>query len=230
MKFKKLVALTYFIPSLVFASYRFDVNHAPYQALIEVEDCDFKQSNDDVRCDGKGTVTLKKSNSNWQQTFTAEDLGFYLDKNKKPSQKMVLYDEESPLIFGDFNFDGSVDLAIHNGNYGGYGSPTYDVYVFAKNLQKFIKSKELTALASEHQGMFVVNSQQKYLETREKSGAGWHQISRYAVVPNNGLKLIYQWTEEYHPDGFVTIDTKRLAKTGWKVTTKKIDSEKYTAE
>lgn len=229
MKFKKLLALGCLFPSVAFANYHFEVNHAPYQALIEVEHCDFAQSKEDSgECSGKGTITLKKPN--WQQTFTSEDLTFYLDKNKQPSQIMALYDEESPLIFGDFNFDGSTDLAIHNGDYGGYGSPTYDVYVFAKNLQKFIKSDELTDLASEHQGMFVVNAKQKYLEVREKSGAGWHQISRYAVVPNKGLKLIYQWTEEYHADGFVTIDTKSLTKHGWKTTSKKINSEKYTAE
>jgi len=32
---------------------------------------------------------------------------------------------------GDFNFDGHEDLAIQNGNGGGYGSPSYDVYLFS---------------------------------------------------------------------------------------------------
>lgn len=229
MKLKNLFGFLAFLPSFAFASYHFEVTHAPYQALIEVETCDFTKSvSNSGRCDGKGTVTLKKPN--WQQTFTSDDLIFYTDKNKKPSQTMALYDEESPLILGDFNFDGSLDIAIRNGSWSGYSGPSYDVYVFAKNSQKFIKSDELTSLASEHLGMFTVNKKHKYLEIMDKSGAGWHQISRYAVIPNKPLKLIYVWTEDYSATGEVEVTTEVLTKTGWKKTTQKFDSEKYTAE
>ena len=63
--------------------------------------------------------------------FQADDLSCYLDKKLKPTVNVVqLSGEYSSLIFVDFNFDGSEDLAIRNGNEGAYSGPTYDVYVY----------------------------------------------------------------------------------------------------
>src|SRR5437870_11508281 len=90
------------IASLSFAQISFTVNNSSkiYTAKILVQKCE------DETCSGKGTVTLyTKNNSKPVQQFTSKDLYFNLDSDKNPSKKMELYDEQSPLIFGDFNFD-----------------------------------------------------------------------------------------------------------------------------
>jgi hypothetical protein len=102
-----------------------------YSAKVSVESCE------ENICSGKGIIKLYlKLNSNLFQILRSEDLYFSLDQNGgKPTTNMnQLYAEQSSLIFNDFNFDGYEDLAIRDGNKGGYGGPSYDVYVF--NLTK----------------------------------------------------------------------------------------------
>ena len=96
-----------------------------FDAHITVQSCEGDN------CGGKGIVKLidKKTNQLFQ-TFESDDLSLFLDKNQKPTVNVIqLYNEQSPLIFDDFNFDGSEDLAIRNGNQSGYGGPSYDIYV-----------------------------------------------------------------------------------------------------
>lgn len=97
---------------------------------------------------GKATVQLFLKNSKQIfQTFYSDELKVIADKPIEQDSKVVqLLVDQGDLMFGDFNFDGSEDLAIRNGNYGAYGGPVYDVYVFNKTKQKFVLSKELSAL------------------------------------------------------------------------------------
>ena len=84
----------------------------------------------DSSCDGQANIDLYlKGTAQRFQRFSSAELTMDLDETDKPSVNMVqLYGEQSALIFADFNFDGSEDVAIRNGNYGAYGGPTYDVY------------------------------------------------------------------------------------------------------
>jgi hypothetical protein len=142
-----------------------------YSAKITVPGCE------DKTCSGQGTVQLVlKKTGQVLQELASEDLYFFLDeKTAKPTVNVVqLYDEQSPLIFGDFNFDGTEDLAVRNGNNGAYGSPSYDIYVYNITRQKFVKSKELTELATTALGMFQVDQKQKRLRVLNKGGCCWH--------------------------------------------------------
>ena len=109
---------------------------------------------------------------------------------------MQLYGEQSALIFADFNFDGSEDVAIRNGNYGAYGGPTYDVYVFHRTKNKFVLSEELSALTHENLGMFEVDPKQKRILTSNKSGCCYHIRSEYIVIPKHGLSLVREFIED----------------------------------
>lgn len=126
-----------------------------YDATLSVATCD-----DDI-CNGKGTIELTdKRTGAAVQTFHSDDLYFFLTAEQTPTVNVIqLYDEQSPLIFDDFNFDGSEDLAIRNGNQSGYGGPSYDVYVFNRSKNRFVLSEDLTELAYENLGMFQTNHQ-----------------------------------------------------------------------
>lgn len=149
-------------------------------------------------CEGPANIWLyKKGSKKIFQKFSSEDLTMYLGKNQQPSSNVIqLYNEQSALIFGDFNFDGSEDLAIRDGNYGSYGGPTYNVYVFNRTRQQFVYNEELSALTQENLGMFETDPEQKRIFTFNKSGCCYHIRSGYQVVPKQGLKLVYEFIED----------------------------------
>ena len=97
----------------------------------------------DRSCDGQANIDLYlKGTTQHFQHFSSAELTMDLDETDKPSVNVVqLYGEQSAVIFADFNFDGSEDVAIRNGNYGAYGGPTYDVYVFHRTKNKFVLSQ-----------------------------------------------------------------------------------------
>lgn len=224
---KILLGLTLNCPMLTHAA-TFQINNGSslYNALLDVESCDQEE------CAGKAKIKLyKKGNSQVFQTLTSADLNFYLDKKQQPSVNIIqLYDEQSPLIFEDFNFDGQQDLAIRNGNESSYGGPSYDVYVFNKTHQKFVLSSELTELAIENLGMFQTDAKRKRLITFAKSGCCFHVTSEYAVIPNKGLKLVHEVTEDATGAGEqVTVTTKsyNLYTKKWRTISKKYPLDQY---
>lgn len=163
-----------------------------YDAKIEIKHCTVD------KCSGFGKMSLYQKNTQKRvDAFESEDLNFYLDKNAKPTVNVVqLYGEYSPLIFNDFNFDGSEDLAIRNGNEGAYGGPSYDVYVYHKNKKEFIYSEDLASLTRENLGMFEVDSIKKRIMTRSKDGCCYHETLQYQVLPKKGLVLVEELIED----------------------------------
>lgn len=197
-----------------------------FDAQLEVEKCDKEE------CSGTADIKLyKKGKKQIFQTLYSNDLNFYLDKQQKPSVNIIqLYDEQSPLIFDDFNFDGQQDLAIRNGNESSYGGPSYDVYVFNKTRQQFVMSSALTKLAIENLGMFQTDAKRKRIITFAKSGCCFHVTSEYAVIPNKGLKLVHEVTEDATGAGEqVTVTTKsyNLHTKKWRTISKKYPLDQY---
>lgn len=200
---------------------------ARYSATITVAGCP------DDHCEGAGTIKLyHKQTKQLVQTFTSEDLSFYLDAPKRqPTVNTVeLYGEQSPLIFGDFNFDGSEDLAIRNGNHSGYGGPSYDVYVYASRSRRFIRSAELTALASDNLGMFQVDKARKRLITFQKDGCCWHLTTEYEVVPGQGLSEVMTLEEDARGGENVLVKTRRKTNGRWTSTTRTYPIKQYYKE
>jgi len=180
-------------------------------------------------CSGEGVIKLidKKSKQVFQ-TLKSEDLYFYLNKDQKPSVNVIqLYNEQSPLIFDDFNFDGSEDLAIRNGNQSGYGGPSYDIYVFNSTKKQFVPSSELTALAYENLGMFQTDHKRKRIITFAKSGCCWHITTEYAVIPKKGLQKVYEMEEDAQGGEFVKVTTRNLINNKWVSTAKKYKIDDY---
>ena len=208
-----------------FGQYKYEIQNGSknYFAKMNVENCL------DDHCEGNGTINLfDKETKKLIQTFTSDDLYFYYDTNKKPTVNVIqLYNEQSPLIFDDFNFDGSEDLAIRNGNHSSYGGPSYDIYVSNLSKTKFFLSSELTELVEENLGMFETDSKRKRIITYSKSGCCWHQKSEYMVIPNKGLKLVYIFEEDATGGEFVKVITKKLIKNKWKVKIEKFKLDEY---
>ncbi len=195
-----------------------------FDAHITVQSCD----GDD--CFGKGIVKLiDKKTKKLFQTLESDDLTLYLDKDQKPTVNVIqLYNEQSPLIFDDFNFDGSEDIAIRNGNQSGYGGPSYDVYVFNSTKKQFVPSSELTSLAYENLGMFQTDHERKRLITFAKSGCCWHITTEYAVIPKKGLQKVYEMEEDATGAGeFVKVTTRNLINNKWVNKVKKYKIDDY---
>lgn len=167
--------------------YKFDIKNTPdYLISFSVRDCD------DMTCSGAGAVTIKEVKSKALiQTINSDDLYFFKDTLAKTSTSdTVLYDEQSPIIVGDYNFDGLSDLAVRNGNNSGYGGPSYDIYLFNAANKKFALSKALTELASHNLGMFFVDKDRKLLTTYSKDGCCWHKTDQYQVINNQPVLIL----------------------------------------
>jgi hypothetical protein len=199
---------------------------ANYNVKINVETC----SKEEYR--GKATIDLyDKKTSKLFQTLKSDDLNFYLNENEKPTVNVIqLYNEQSPLIFDDFNFDGTEDLAIRNGNESGYGGPSYDVYVYNITRKQFVISDELTALAHENLGMFNTDSERKRLITYSKSGCCWHLTTEYTVLPQRGLFKVYELEEDATGGEKVKVTKREFIDDKWITNVKTYPINEYYKE
>lgn len=222
---KNIICLLLGISTLGLAQKNFVIKDGSnrFDVKIAVENCEGDT------CSGKGTISLidKKSKQIFQ-TLSSDDLYFYLNKNQQPSVNVIqLYNEQSPLIFDDFNFDGSEDIAVRNGNQSSYGGPSYDVYVYNSTKKQYVISKELTALAYENLGMFQTDHERKRISTFAKSGCCWHITTEYAVIPKKGLQKVYELEEDAQGGEFVKVTTRNLIKNKWVNKTKKYKMDDY---
>ena len=223
---RKAIILPLVISQFYFAQRSFVIKDGSkrFDAKITVSQCEGDT------CSGKGTIALlDKKSGNVFQNLTSDDLYFYLDKDQEPSVNTIqLYNEQSPLIFDDFNFDGSEDVAVRNGNQSSYGGPSYDIYVYNSTRKQFVISEELTALAYENLGMFQTDAKRKRIITFAKSGCCWHITTEYAVIPKKGLQKVYEMEEDATGDGEnMKVITRNRINNRWVVKTKKYKINDY---
>ncbi|MPS72893.1 MAG: hypothetical protein E2590_07005 [Chryseobacterium sp.] len=213
------------VGQLFLAQRQFEIRNGSKQfdAKITVQTCEGDT------CSGAGSIELiDKKTGKVFQTLTSEDLYFYLNRDQKPSVNVIqLYNEQSPLIFDDFNFDGTEDIAVRNGNQSGYGGPSYDIYVYNSTRKQFVPSEELTALAYENLGMFQTDQKRKRIITFAKSGCCWHITTEYAVIPKKGLRKVYELEEDAMGGEYVTVTTRNLINNKWTSRSKKYKIKDY---
>ena len=228
-KYFLVILLILMTAANIFAQKNFLLKNASktFDVKISVAKCE-----DDV-CEGKGTIYLmKKGQTAAFQTIAMPNIYLELGANKKPTANLVeLYGENnSGVIFDDYNFDGAEDLAIRNGNSGAYGGPSYDIFLMTKGTGKFVENADLSGLASENLGLFDVDKKAKTLETFTKDGCCWHQTTRYKIVNNRPVK-IYVFTEDAKGgDDKVRLTTETLIDGKWKKTTKTALTKDYYKE
>lgn len=206
---------------VIFAQEKFEIKNASkiYGVRVEVAGCN------DWKCEGKTTFTLfKKGEQKPFQAIEFESSEFMLEEVRLKSSK-TLYDAQSIVFFEDYNFDGAADLALRDGFNGGYGGPSYSVYLFSPKNKKFVYSKGFTELAQGvYLGMFEVFPKRKVLRTLSKSGCCWHQMEEFAVV-NNRPKKVLEVTEDATASNRrngdkVKVTTRKLAGGRWRTSIK----------
>ncbi|HCR49803.1 MAG TPA: hypothetical protein DIW24_09245 [Bacteroidetes bacterium] len=201
-------------------------NAAPqYEARFSVANCEGDT------CTGLATIGLYDKSGRHIQTFFSDDLYMTLDENQKPSVNVVqLYNEQSALVFDDFNFDGQTDLAIRNGNMSGYGGPSYDVYLYHPAKNRFEFHIPLSLMVMENLGLFRTDVKRKVLVTFTKSGCCWHQTSENAWR-NGQIVLIKKITEDATgANDRVLVTTEVLTGTKWKKSVKTYKIADYYKE
>lgn len=200
-----------------------------YDVRIKIAKCDFADASYKT-CEGRATVSLSKKNqSKAFQTIEMPNMFLELGEDSKPTANLIeLYGENnSGVVFDDYNFDGIEDLALRNGNDGAYGGPSYDVFLFSKTANKFVKSGELTKLASENLGLFTVDAKKKTLETFSKDGCCYHETTRYKIVGNRPRK-VYVFIEDAANGGdTVTLTAKTFVGGKWKKSVRYAKTKDY---
>lgn len=199
-------------------------NSEQYKAKIFVADCA------DGLCGGKATIILYDKISNKElETFHSVDLDFSLNGNQDAKIGWLdLGKYQSPLIFGDFNFDGIEDLAIRNGSKGLYMSPSYDIYLATNN--KFFLSKELTKLASENLGMFGIDKKNKLLSVEQKNGCCYQQTISYRIDKKNLVTEVSSVIEDSSIGDDVTVITTKVVNGKKQRTVQKYKIKDYYSE
>lgn len=146
------------------------------------------------------------------------DTQIQLESGGKPLvNDTLLYDEQSVIDIGDYNFDGMEDIAICSGSNGSYGMPSYNIYLSSRAAGKFVYDPALSRLGR-HLGMFTVDKKNKTLETFDKSGCCWHITERYKVVQGRPVKVFEEVEDAtVNPNsGRVKVTTKTLVAGKWK--------------
>jgi hypothetical protein len=127
------------------------------------------------------------------------------------------YDDQSVINFGDFNFDGYEDVAICDGNNGGYGSTSYQVYLYSKRLGRYVHDPAFSELAQGTSlGMFETDEAKKIHYVYSKSGCCEHWTEGYDVPRGKPRKVYEHRTSLIFPDGHYEITTKKLIRGRWR--------------
>ncbi|PWS26767.1 hypothetical protein DHW03_12100 [Pedobacter yonginense] len=189
------------------AQYKFLATNSSNQftAKIFVADCA------NGVCGGKATIILfDKATEAELQTFNSSDLDFTLSANQNANLGWLdLGKYQTPLVFGDFNFDGFEDLAIRNGSRGAYNEPSYDVYLNG-NGNKFVLNEALTKLASDNLGMFDVDRKLKQLVIHQKDGCCYDKTINYSYDNKKGLTEVSSVIEDSSIGDDVTVITQKM--------------------
>ncbi|MFT3742786.1 MAG: hypothetical protein QM785_00700 [Pyrinomonadaceae bacterium] len=213
MKTLLFLSLLTFTPN-IFSQAVFDLKNASkyFDIKVSVEKCD------DGYCGGKASFSFfKKNGSKPYQVIELDDTQIQLSQTGQPLTNIsLLYDDQSVVNVGDFNFDGMEDVAICNGANGSYGGPAYSVYLSSRTVGKFVYSKEFSALG-EHLGMFEVDKKRKRLSTLDKSGCCFHVAEEFIVVNNKPFKVrVVEEDATAADDRSTKITTKTWTNGRWK--------------
>lgn len=221
---KKLgISLVLLFSASAFGQHRFELNDASkyFDIKINVATCD------DSYCTGKATFSFyKKGGTVPYQVISLPDTRMQLKDGSKPLTNVTrLYDDQSVVNVGDYNFDGMEDVAICTGSNGSYDMPAYNIYLSSRAAGKFVYSAPLSKLGS-HLGMFTVDKKNKTLETLDKSGCCWHITEQYSVVANRPIKIFEEVEDAMIPNQTkVKVTTKTRVGGKWKTSVKYVKRE-----
>lgn len=213
---------------------RINSGSAIYDIVVEIVQCDEEGKRSNL-CSGPGRVSIYRKGSSFPfQVLSLKNIDVnkdqlaYNPEINKNTRK--LYDDEYSFIFGDFNFDANEDLAVCNGRNGGYGAPSYTVFLYNSMSKKFIENVNLSKLTEGYLGLFFVDPKKRQLVAHSKSGCCYHETEVYKVIRNKPVmveKIIEEATGNDARGYVVTVTTRKLVNGRWvkRVRKKKLKEE-----
>lgn len=207
-----------------FAQETFEMRNASreYDLKVRLASCGESDAADESSntCHGAARISLyrKRAKSPFQ-VLHLSDVELYRDtiayNPKLTSKQRRLYGEEYGFVFDDFDFDGHQDLAVCNGRNGGYGGPSYSVYLFNPRTGKFALNRKLSELTEgAYLGLFMLKPKKKHLVVFSKSGCCLHEIDTFRVVKQRPV-LVEKEIEDALGEE-VVITTRRLVNGKWR--------------
>lgn len=124
-------------------------------------------------------IDIKETLSGKIVASTRSMLSDFALEDLQSNVAVLPYGDHSIIIFDDFNFDGKDDIALRTGNFGCYGGPSYDVFIFDGKI--FRENLKFTDLASSYCGFFDYDPETRQIRTMAKSGCCWHEYSTFGV-------------------------------------------------
>ena len=198
-----------------------------YELTVHLSSC----GDEEGTCGGPALIRIfRKGAAAPLQSLSLPRVEIYKDtvehNDETGAKPRGLYAEEYSFVGDDFNFDGLEDFAVCNGREGGYGGPSYNVFLFDRRSGKFVESRALSRLTEgAYLGLFFVDAKRKRLTAHSKSGCCYHETD-YFVVAGNRPVLVEKVVEDATDAGgagrgFVTVTTRRKVKGRWVVTRKR---------
>lgn len=178
--------------------------------------CPVPTGKDSVDCDGPGRIAVyRKGSATPLQTIGfARIVATLLPSGKPLVNSARLYDDQGVINVGDFTFDGHDDFGVQTGTEGGYGGPSYDIYVFDPASGRFVHDDALSGLTRGALGFFDVDPQRKRLRTFSKSGCCYHATRTYRVDGTRPVE-VERHIEAATIDGKMEITDERLVGGKW---------------
>ncbi|HYN84899.1 MAG TPA: hypothetical protein VER32_06585 [Pyrinomonadaceae bacterium] len=206
-----------------------------YDLLVSVKECGGPgQDGDANTCRGPARVSLFRRGARRPfQVLRLPNVELYRDTlshhPRLSDRARALYAEEYGFVFDDFNFDGRDDLAVCNGREGGYGGPSYTVFLFDPRPRRFVENRRLSKLTEGvYLGLFFADPKKRRLTARWKSGCCYHETEVFKLV-NNRPVLVGEEIEDATGggagEGFAMVTTRRRVGRRWVERTRKVRRE-----
>lgn len=219
---KLLILFVFLLCPSAFGQKTFNIKNASeyFNIKINVAECA------DSSCTGKASFSFyKKDAATPYQTINLPDTYIDIGDGAPSVNETLLYDKQSVINIGDFNFDGMNDVAICDGTNGSYGMPSYRIYLSSRAAKKFVYDSAFSQLGR-HLGMFEVDKPKKLLRTFDKSGCCWHITEEFSVVGNRPKKIFEKVEDATIADETkVLITTKKLVGGKWQTSSKKVERQ-----
>lgn len=223
MNYKFLPFLS-MIGTFCFAQNHFELKNLSekYDASINIATCNEKE------CFGKAFISVKdKNTSEIISTISSENFTFNIERDSLDSKNIKFDEKQLPVIFEDFNFDGSQDIALINNYSRSNLQSIYDIYIFDSLQKQFLLNEGMTTLVKENSAMFNVDPERKRIIAHLKSGCCWNITKEYEVLPGRDPLKVYEFEEDTRDSETVITKKTDFIDYKWSTKTTKYPREVY---
>ncbi|WP_249475533.1 FG-GAP repeat protein [Luteimonas galliterrae] len=166
---------------------------------LEASGCS-KQSGTLTICNERVNLYIEKTDINFSQRLLLESV--YVDSKETFYRGALDKSNCHTFILADVNGDGQEDLIVQTGNEGGYGGPSFSVYLFDMKDKLFKFNKLFSDLTIGTISLFIVEKGK--LKTWAKNGCCEHFYLTYEIRKNRPV-LTEMITERSTDKGVETI-------------------------